>query len=65
MQMDNWYDLAIRELSELTDPVREKLAEAAQSLPEPALEMEGEDEETPEPPPVTPPARVDEDLTRA
>jgi len=59
MQMDNWYDLAIRELSELTDPVKEKLAEAVQSLPEPALEVE--DEETPEPPLATPPAQVDED----
>ncbi len=63
MQMDNWYDLTIRELSELTDPVNEKLAEAALALPEPALEIE--DEETPERPPVTPPARVDEDLTGA
>lgn len=59
MQMDNWYDLAIRELSELTDPVAEKLAEAAEALPEPALDIE--DEETPEPQPVTPPARVHED----
>jgi hypothetical protein len=65
MQMDNWYDLAIRELSELTDPVNEKLAEAAEVLPEPALEIENEDEETPEPPPAPPVGRVDEDLTRA
>ena len=36
MPMDNWYDLAIRELSDLTDLAKEKLAEA-------------EDEETPEP----------------
>jgi hypothetical protein len=57
MQMDNWYDLTIRELSELTDPVKEKLAEAALALPEPALEIEEEDEETPQPPPV----RLDED----
>jgi len=53
MQMDNWYDLAIRELSDLTDPVKEKLAEATAALPEPALEVE--DEETPEPPPAEPP----------
>lgn len=47
MPMDNWYDLAIRELSDLTDPGKEKLAEAAeQVLPEPAPE----DEEAPEPP---------------
>ena len=46
MPMDNWYDLAIRELSDLTDPAKEILAEAEQALPEPAPE----DEETPEPP---------------
>jgi hypothetical protein len=62
MPMDSWYDLAIRELSELTDPATEKLAEAARALPEPALEAE--DEETPEPAPADP-ARVDEDLTGA
>jgi hypothetical protein len=48
MPMDNWYDLAIRELSDLTDPAKEILAEAEQALPEPAAE----DEETPEPPPA-------------
>jgi hypothetical protein len=47
MPMDNWYDLAIRELSDLTDPGKEMLAEAEQALPEPAPEAE----ETPEPPP--------------
>jgi len=50
MPMDSWYDLAIRELSDLTDPAKEKLAEAAQALPEPA--PEAEDEDTPEPPPA-------------
>ena len=53
MPMDSWYDLAIRELSDLTDPAKEKLAEAAQTLPEPA--PGAEDEETPEPPPVESP----------
>jgi hypothetical protein len=48
MPMDNWYDLAIRELSDLTDPAKEILAEAEQALPEPA--PEDEDEETPEAP---------------
>jgi hypothetical protein len=47
MPMDNWYDLAIRELSDLTDPAKEKLAEAEQSLPESA--PEAEDDETPDP----------------
>jgi hypothetical protein len=51
MPMDNWYDLAIRELSDLTDPVAEKLAEAAeQALPEPAEE----DDDAPEPPAAPP-----------
>jgi hypothetical protein len=48
MPMDNWYDLAIRELSDLTAPATEMLAEAEQALPEPALEAENQD--TPEPP---------------
>jgi len=53
MPMDNWYDLAIRELSDLTDPGREKLAEAAeQGLPEAGPEAEEED--TLEPPPAVP-----------
>jgi hypothetical protein len=61
MPMDNWYDLAIRELSDLTDLTKEKLAEAEQALPEPA--PEALDEETPEPPARTRPARADEDFT--
>ena len=47
MPMDSWYDLAIRELSDLTDPAKEILAEAEQALPEPMPE----DEELPEAPP--------------
>ena len=52
MPMDNWYDLAIRELSDLTDLAKEKLAEAEQALPEPALD--DLDDETSEPPPAAP-----------
>ena len=44
MPMDNWYDLAIRELSDLTDLAKEKLAEAEQALPEPAPEALDDDE---------------------
>jgi len=41
MHSEPWYDLAIRELSELSDPAKEKLAEAAEaSLPD--LEAEAE-----------------------
>ena len=40
MPMDSWYDLAIRELSDLTDPAKEILAEAEQALPEPMPEDE-------------------------
>ena len=54
MPMDDWYDLAIRELSDLTDPANEMLAEAEVALPEPAPEAE-EDEEAPETPPAEPP----------
>jgi len=46
MAMDNWYDLTISELSDLTDPATEKLMEAEQALPEPAFD--DEDRETPE-----------------
>jgi hypothetical protein len=53
MPMDSWYDLTIRELSELSDPAKERLAEAAKALPEPAPEFE--EDETPEPPPAEPP----------
>ena len=54
MPMDNWYDLAIRELSDLTDVAKEKLLEAEQALPEAAPEAQDE-EETPEPPPAVSP----------
>jgi hypothetical protein len=38
MHSDIWYDLAIRELSDLSDPATEKLVEAAaESLPVPAM----------------------------
>lgn len=41
MHSDIWYDLAIRELSDLSDPAKEKLAEAAaETLAEPDVEDE-------------------------
>ena len=41
MHSDIWYDLAIRELSDLSDPATEKLVEAAaESLPVPGVEDE-------------------------
>ena len=49
MSWDSWYDLTIRELSDLSDPAKEKLAEAAETLPEPAPEAEDE-EATPQSP---------------
>jgi hypothetical protein len=43
MSTDIWYDLAIRELSDLSDPAKEKLAEAAgETLAAPDLEAEEE-----------------------
>jgi hypothetical protein len=51
MSWDSWYDLAIRELSDLSDPAKEKLAEAAEALPEPAPEAE-DDEAEPQAPSV-------------
>ncbi len=39
MHSDIWYDLAIRELSDLSDPAKEKLVEAAaETLPVPDVE---------------------------
>jgi hypothetical protein len=48
MQWDTWYDLRIRELSELTDPAKEKLNEAeAERAAEPdPSELEEDDEPT-------------------
>ena len=41
MHSDIWYDLAIRELSDLSDPGKEKLAEAAaETLAVPDVEDE-------------------------
>ncbi len=41
MHSDIWYDLAIRELSDLSDPATEKLVEAAaDSLPVPPTDEE-------------------------
>ncbi len=49
MQWDTWYDLSIRELSERTDPAKEKLSEAeaetAAAPPAPS-EPEEDDEQT-------------------
>ena len=41
MHSDIWYDLAIRELSDLSDPAKEKLVEAAaETLAEPDVDDE-------------------------
>jgi hypothetical protein len=41
MHSDIWYDLAIRELSDLSDPAKEKLADAAaETLAQPVVEDE-------------------------
>ena len=41
MHTDIWYDLAIRELSDLSDPATEKLVEAAaENLPVPVASDE-------------------------
>jgi hypothetical protein len=53
MHSDIWYDLAIRELSDLSDPATEKLVEAAaESLPVP----EDDDEPRPAEPKAAEPA---------
>ena len=45
--LDTWYDLAVRELSELTDPAKEILSEAEQTeVPEPD-QPDAEDQEPP------------------
>ncbi|MFI5377593.1 MAG: hypothetical protein ACHQ8D_23380 [Candidatus Rokuibacteriota bacterium] len=51
MHSDIWYDLAIRELSDLTDPTKEKLAEAAaETLAAPDVEAEAESAAPTDPP---------------
>jgi len=54
MPMDSWYDLAIRELSDLSDPAKEKLAEAQEALPECAPDAEDDEEPAAEPRPARP-----------
>ena len=57
MNTDIWYDLAIRELSDLTDPAKEKLAEAAaETLADPDVV---ETEEVPAGPPAQAPEPED------
>jgi len=49
MSTDTMYDLAIRELSDLTDPAKEMLDEAARLIPA-ALAAADDDEAAEEPP---------------
>jgi len=50
MHSDIWYDLAIRELSDLSDPAKEKLAEAAaETLAEPLVEAPADPHAVPAP----------------
>jgi hypothetical protein len=51
MQLDTWYDLAVRELSELTDHAKEMRDEAEKAAPAAATPMADEDEG-----PAVPPA---------
>lgn len=48
MQWDSWYDLAVRELCDLTDPAKEKLAEAEETRT--TAPSEREEPPAPEPP---------------
>jgi hypothetical protein len=65
MHSDTWYDLAVRELAEMTDPAKEKLADLAETVDElelsclSAQDEDGEAASTPEVagPPAAPPAR--------
>jgi len=44
MQLDTWYDLAVRELGALTDHAKEMLDEAEKAVTVAATPMPGEDE---------------------
>ena len=48
MQWDVWYDLAVLEMSELSDPAKGKLIEAEQDQTLPATDAEDESAATPE-----------------
>ncbi len=50
MQLDTWYDLAVRELGELTDHAKEMLDEAEKAVTVAATPMPGEDEVSAVPP---------------
>jgi hypothetical protein len=52
MQLDTWYDLAVRELSERTDHAKEMLDEAEKAATAAPTPMPGEDE-APAVPPAT------------
>jgi hypothetical protein len=63
MHSDVWYDLAIRELSELSDPVKEKLLEAAAETLAVA-EVQAEEESAAPADPPAPPSESDEEPHR-
>ena len=50
MQLDTWYDLAVRELSERTDHAKEMRDEAEKAVTTAPNPMPGEDETTAVPP---------------
>lgn len=50
MQLDTWYDLAVRELGELTDHAKEMLDEAERATTTIPAPMPGEDEASAVPP---------------
>jgi hypothetical protein len=50
MQLDTWYDLAVRELGALTDHAKEMLDEAEKAVTVAATPMPGEDEVSAVPP---------------
>ena len=56
MHSEPWYDLVIRELSDLSDPAKEKLAEAAAEVL-PTADADAEEPAAPEAAPARSPAR--------
>lgn len=45
MQWDTWYDLSVRELSEMTDPAKERLSEAEDNAPVVSVPDSGDGED--------------------
>jgi hypothetical protein len=67
MHSDTWYDLAVRELAEMTDPAKEKLADLEETVEELAhccASADAEEDGAPAEPATGDAARADDTAAR-